>query len=113
LKSSTETVSKMLADDKAARAAQSAAITAKTEADLKSEWGKQYDAEYQVFQRGAKTYATPGLIKELQEAGLGSSKEVVKLFNRLGQLVREDSAVGGSGKGAKPKSLEERMYPTG
>lgn len=64
--------------------------------------GEQLDANLGVAVRGRDAYASEGLKKLLNESGLGQHPEVIRLFWKLGQTVKEDAAVPGQQSGTQP-----------
>lgn len=99
------------AQEKAAQEKAKAEAFTQVTAELQKLWGKDYKANQETAKRGMAAYASPGLAKALQNAGLGNNAEVIQHFFNLGKQVREDSALYQSGHEEKEKSLAERMYP--
>ncbi len=65
-------------------------------AHLKNEWGAAYDQELSRAARVLKEIDDPGMMKFLEETGLGNDVRVIKLFNSISRkFLKEDSTVGG------------------
>jgi len=56
-------------------------------------------------------FATPELIKILDESGLGDHPEMVRLFIKLGGAIADDTVVDG-GKGGGERSAADVLYPS-
>jgi hypothetical protein len=56
-------------------------------------------------------FATPELMKVLDETGLGNHPELIRAFYRAGKAISEDSFVGGAASASHPQSIAQRMYP--
>lgn len=71
--------------------------------------GPALKANFQVAVKAVEKFATPELKAYLQESGLGGHPEIVRLFNRIGKAISEDSIAGGSGegKGADPATSQD------
>ena len=107
-----ETAAKALADYAAKQQQNAQEAVTNCEASLKKEWGTSFDVNLDSARRGMAAYADKELLNDAARTGMGNSPAFMKLFARIGQLVREDStahrAPGGRGEG---KPLEEIMYP--
>ncbi|MDR0250194.1 MAG: protease [Burkholderiales bacterium] len=63
-----------------------------------------------IAKKGLDAYATPELRAMLNQSGLGDHPEVIRLFWKLGQTVKEDTFIGGTSVPAKETTMEERMF---
>ncbi len=88
-----------------------------------AEWTKKAegDAEYggpklaenmAVAKKALDTFATEDLRQFLDDTGLGNHPEVVRLFFRIGQKLKEDGFAEGVSTGKEPKSLAAVLYPS-
>jgi hypothetical protein len=57
--------------------------------------GDAFEANLAVIGRGRDRLSTPGAVRALEDAGLGSHPEIVRMFYRAGKLLGEDSSLGG------------------
>lgn len=77
--------------------------------------GKDYEANLAVALRGIKAHATPELEEFFRTSGVSEHPEVIRMFYRLGKLVKEDDGkVGEGGKtggSGQPRQLKDRLYP--
>lgn len=75
------------------------------------EIGRQnFEEALGIAKKGLKAFATQPLIDFLDSSGLGNHPEVIRLFYKIGQLIKDDSiTVGAPTTGAK-KSLAEILY---
>jgi len=69
---------------------------AKADKELVGQDGKQFDASLAVAKKGLGAFGTPALNKLLADTGLGNHPEVIRMFAKVGKLVREDQPVAGS-----------------
>ncbi len=83
------------------------------ESDLKKEWGKEYDANFNILTRGLARVTTEKEREELESLGLGNNLTILRIFKKVGDLVKEDSVVNGSSNSVKTE-LErlEEWYPS-
>ena len=58
---------------------------------LKKEWGEGYERELTVSDNALKQFATPEEIAYLNERGITSDVNVVRLFNKIGKGLSEDT----------------------
>lgn len=73
------------------------------EAELKKEWGQNYDSKVALAQRGLKRYGDENFVKFLEETGFGNHPLVIKVFAKIGENGRETPAPGGDAAGAMSK----------
>ena len=65
---------------------------------LRKEWGNAFDQEVEVAKAGLQSFGDDNFKKFLDESGLKSHPEMVKLFNRLGKATGE-KGIKGEGTG--------------
>lgn len=58
---------------------------------LKKEWGEAYEREVSLANRALKEFASPEEIDYLVDSGLADDVKLVRLFNRIGKGLSEDS----------------------
>lgn len=88
--------------------------------ELKQDWGRDYEGNVDVARRAFLQLADAETLKLVEETGLGNHPGLVKLMNRVGQLMQEDGLlqndVGTSMNGGKAdieSRLSELMAPDG
>jgi hypothetical protein len=84
----------MGAEAQAAARQQAAATMAATEAALKTEWGGAFDQNMELARGALAHYGDAKLSKELETTLQGNNPEILKLFAKLGQGLREDGLIG-------------------
>tara|TARA_R100000900_G_scaffold144615_1_gene128919 strand:- start:2739 stop:3512 length:774 start_codon:yes stop_codon:yes gene_type:complete len=57
---------------------------------LRKEWGNNFDAETQIAKQAFLQLADAEMVQTMEESGLGNSPQMIKLFNRVGQILKED-----------------------
>lgn len=67
--------------------------------------GDKLKENLSVARKALDTFATPELRKLLEDTGLGSHPEVLRMLYRTGKAISEDKFVGGTGRGAKPDAV--------
>lgn len=72
--------------------------------------GDNFDANLEVAKKALTTYGSPELKKLMVESGLGNHPEVIRLFYKVGQTLKEDNHVGGTGSQTGEKTLAQRMF---
>lgn len=77
-------------------AAKSAKMTEGVEA-LKKEWGNGFDKEVNAAKKALETFGDPDAIKYIRENGLGNDPVLVKIFNKIGKTLGEDTIKGDNG----------------
>ena len=87
---------------------------------LKQDWGRDYEANVDVARRAFLQLADGETLKLVEETGLGNHPGLVKMMNKVGQLMQEDGLlqndIGTSGNGGKAdieSRLSELMAPDG
>lgn len=68
-------------------------------AQLKQEWGKDFDQKGALAARAVKEFGGPDLAKWMDETGLGDNPNFIKLFANVGAALGESGLVGGGGGG--------------
>lgn len=82
-------INRLLAAEKAAQE--------KTLADLKAEWGAEFDAKYATMDRALKQFASAEDQKYLTETGIGNNPALVRMFYRIGKAMADDTLAPGDG----------------
>jgi len=59
--------------------------------ELKSEWADAFDSNLSIANRALKEFATPDELAYFKETGLADNIALVKLFNRIGKGLKEDT----------------------
>ena len=73
--------------------------------------GTNFNTAIASAQKAVQAFASPELRKLLNETGMGDHPEVVRLFAKIGNALREDSLVtDAAAPPAKEKPIEERWY---
>jgi hypothetical protein len=73
--------------------------------------GEKLQENLAVAQKAIKAFASPELIKLLNETGFGNNPELIRAFYRAGKQMSEDTFVPAGGA-APQKSATEMFYPT-
>lgn len=73
------------------------AETQKNVAELKKEWGGEYDAKLEAAQRVVKQIGGEAALEEFRKADIGASPAIVRFVARVAELVAEDAATSGGG----------------
>ena len=88
--------------------------------ELKQDWGRDYEGNVDVARRAFLQLADAETLKLVEETGLGNHPGLVKMMNKVGQLMQEDGLlqndVGTSMNGGKAdieSRLSELMAPDG
>lgn len=58
--------------------------------NLKREWGQEFDAQTQIAKQAFLQLADAETVQAMEQSGLGNSPEMIKLFNKVGQILKED-----------------------
>lgn len=75
------------------------------------EIGKQnFEEALGIAKKGLKAFATQPLIEFLDSSGLGNHPEVIRLFYKIGQLIKDDTLTLGAPSASEKKSLAEILY---
>jgi len=104
---------------KAGLEAQTAAVTqlreswvnaAKVDAEI---GGDGFEQNLAAARLGLSKFGTPALNEFLRTSGVGSHPEVIRVFTRIGNTLKEDQPTpGGGGVAPEKKDLATRMYST-
>lgn len=77
--------------------------------------GPRFDATVATASKAMQAFATPELRTLLNDSGIGNHPEMVKLFQRIGTSITEDSLVMPGGQadatGGKQESIVSAFYP--
>lgn len=92
---------KVALDNQNKEIAQAAQVKKDWEAQVKKDLGNEYDKEMSLAAKARDKFVPKPLMDFLNESGLGSHPEMVKLFAKLGKAIAEDDFVEG-----KPGSTE-------
>jgi hypothetical protein len=87
------------------------------QAGLVKEWAKQVTTDKEiggakwaenraVIARARDAFATPELVQLMEQTGLGSHPEVIKLFVKVGKAISDDGHVIGGNPGPDPRSAD-------
>jgi len=68
--------------------------------------GAKWAENRAVIARARDQFATPELVQLMEQTGLGSHPEVIKLFVRVGKAISDDGHVIGGNPGPDPRSAE-------
>jgi hypothetical protein len=72
---------------------------AKELSDLKTEWGAAFDNKLYAAQVAFKEFGDPEAAKYLEESGIGNNPKLLKMFARIGEVMKEDVVRGGVPRG--------------
>lgn len=72
--------------------------------------GANFDANLKSAQKAVKQFGSEGLIKALDETGMGNHPDLVRTFAMIGKAISEDGFVSGDKSGG-PRSAADIMYP--
>ncbi len=73
--------------------------------------GDKFDENVGIAKRGIDKFGTPKLVEVLEQTGLGSHPEFIRLFTRVGKLIAEDDPGGSEAASASDKTPAQIMYP--
>jgi hypothetical protein len=68
--------------------------------------GAKWAENRAVIARARDQFASPGLVQLMEQTGLGSHPEVIKLFVRVGKAISDDGHVIGGNPGPDPRSAD-------
>jgi hypothetical protein len=104
-------------EQQAAAAKQEAEARAQEKTDvektLRKEWGGDYNVNRELVKRGIARFASPELLALASAKGMGNQPSFIRMFQQLGSLVREDSALLDGSGGSSRKNIADVMYPKG
>lgn len=73
--------------------------------------GDNFNETVALAKRVVDKFATPALIKALNESGLGNHPEVIRVFKRIGEHLKDDGLVlANSDLGKQERNLEDIFY---
>lgn len=73
--------------------------------------GDKFDENVGIAKRGIDKFGTPKLVEVLEQTGLGSHPEFIRLFTRVGKLITEDDPGGSEAASTSEKTDAETLYP--
>ena len=73
--------------------------------------GKDAKQNVALAHRVIERFASPVLVQQLRETGLGNHPELLRLFVNVGKMMSDDQLVTGSGTPKIEKSAAEIFYP--
>lgn len=102
----------------AAQAREQAAVTQQIDAWVQSAksdpeiGGDKYDQSVATARIALGKFGSPALVQLLEATGLNKHPEMVRAFNKIGAVLREDSPDGGGAPVQAQKTIEDRWYGT-
>ncbi|WP_312836636.1 hypothetical protein [Pantoea sp.] len=79
-------------------------------AAVRKEWGQNFDANLAIANKALSTFASPEVIKMLQDSGQSSNPLFVNMFYKIGQSLSEAKAINGEPASSGPKSTADIFY---
>ena len=73
--------------------------------------GDAYAENVGIAKRGIDSFGTPKLVEVLEQTGLGSHPEFIRLFIRIGKTIKEDDPGGTGGAGGEELTGAQILYP--
>lgn len=73
--------------------------------------GDKLNENLEIAKTTLTKFGSPELVKLLNASRLGNHPEVVRLFNKIGRAMQEDSISGAGGGGAATKDAASILYP--
>ena len=73
--------------------------------------GDNFDANVGLAKRAIDKFGTPKLIVVMNQTGLGNHPEFIRLFTRVGKLIKEDDPGGDTTPAVTDKTPAEILYP--
>ncbi len=58
------------------------------------------------------TFASPGLVKLLEDSGLGNHPEIIRAFSKIGAAISEDKLVTGGSNATPETSVADKFFPS-
>jgi len=101
----------MAEQGEASQAAQAEAYdsqVAKWDTELHTEFGDKYDENVGIAKEAAESF---GMLKVMDESGLGNNPVIIKGMLKLGKLLKEDNPGAGGHQANKPLSNVDILYP--
>ncbi len=79
---------------------------------LQKEWGKSYNENVELARRAFTNFASKEALDIMEDSGLGNHPEIVKMFSKIGQLLKEDGIMVGEpgiGDALSPAMAQEKI----
>ena len=79
---------------------------------LQKEWGKSYNENVELARRAFTNFASKEALDIMEDSGLGNHPEIVKMFSKIGNLLKEDGIMGGEpgiGDSLSPAMAQEKI----
>jgi len=79
---------------------------------LQQEWGKSYNENVELARRAFTNFASKEALDIMEDSGLGNHPEIVKMFSKIGNLLKEDGIMVGEpgiGGALSPAMAEEKI----
>lgn len=73
-------------------------------ADLREEWGREYDANLGLAVQTAQTFGGDELMESLQKSGLGNNLQLIKTFTKIGRSLASEGLIDGKSSGRISKN---------
>lgn len=73
--------------------------------------GEKFAENMEFVKTTLNRFATPGLVKYLNDTRLGNHPELVRVFYKIGKSMTEDSVAGAGAGGAGEKDAASVLYP--
>jgi len=74
--------------------------------------GEAFDQNVGLARSALEKFGTPELNGLLRDYGIGNHPEVIRVFTRVGKLLKEDQPGNSGANTSKPPSREEILYPS-
>lgn len=58
--------------------------------ELRRDWGQDFESQTKIARQAFLQLADADTVKAMEDSGLGNSPQMIKLFNRVGQILQED-----------------------
>lgn len=88
-----------------------AAKAEQTRRALREEWGAEYKAKMASMERAFALYGSNDIAKVMIASGAGNDPNVVKMFAKIGEQLREGPTIRAEGGNAPTKSIADILYP--
>ena len=79
---------------------------------LQKEWGKSYNENVELARRAFTNFASKEALDVMEDSGLGNHPEIVKMFSKIGNLLKEDGIMVGEpgiGDSLSPAMAQEKI----
>ena len=80
--------------------------------ELQTEWGKSYNENVELARRAFTNFASSEALELMENTGLGNHPEIVKMFSKIGNLLKEDGIMVGEpgvGGALSPAMAQEKI----